>query len=118
MGDWMEKRKFQRVAVKGFEADISDGIGFFPGEMIDISRDGMLMVDLPKRLDERTFKMTVVVSGEGSHFKMLVRPRWSSLDGMRKTVGFEIMNTPWEWTEFVMGYEPKVEKDVWGEAHL
>ncbi len=47
----MEKRKFQRVAVKGFEADISDGIGFFPGEMIDISRDGMLMVDLPKRLD-------------------------------------------------------------------
>ncbi len=99
--------------VVGFQADLSDGLGFFSGEVIDISRDGMLMTNLPKRLDDQNLTMTAVISGNGSHFKMLVRPCWSSVDGMHKSVGFEIISIPWEWTEFVMDFEPRVDKDAW-----
>lgn len=109
----MENREYHRMEVLGLSADISDGVGFFPGLVNDVSRFGMRMVDLPKRIDEKAKKMTVVISGLGRNFKMLVRPRWSEQVGLRKMVGFEIVNSPWEWTEFVMKYEPKKEQDVW-----
>ncbi len=109
----MEKRRFQRVSVMGLQADLSDGVGFFSGEIIDISRIGMHLTDLPKNLNEEAQRMTVVISGKGNNFKMLVRPCWATQDGIRKSVGFEIINIPYEWTEFVMGVEPMVERDVW-----
>ncbi len=113
----MEKRKFQRVTVGGLQADISDGMGFFSGEIGDISRDGILVKDLPKRLNEQVVKMTIVVSGNGCSFKMLIRPRWAELDGLRKSVGFKIINTPWGWSEFAKGCEPKVAVDAWDEGY-
>ncbi len=97
----------------GFQADVSDGVVFFTGEVADISRIGMLMVDLPKRLNDQAQKMTVVISGKGSNFKMLVRPCWSDVDGMRKSIGFEIISIPYEWMEFVTSFEPKAEEDAW-----
>jgi hypothetical protein len=118
MGDKMENRENQRVAIEGLRADISDGIGFFPGVLSDISRFGMRMVDLPKRLNDKSKRMTVVVNGCGRNFKMLVKPRWSAESGMRKMVGVEIINSPWAWTEFVMKYEPRVEEDVWDVINL
>ena len=113
-----EHRKYHRMDVEGFNADISDGIGFFPGVISDVSRFGILMKDLPKRLDDSARKMTVVVSGHGKNFKMLVRPKWSRQTGLRKKVGFEIINSPWEWTQFVMKMEPDVSDDVWDVINL
>jgi len=100
------------------QVDVSDGIGFFPGVVSDVSRFGIGISDLPKKLDTAAKKMTIVISGQGEHFKMNVRPKWAVRDGMRKNVGVEISNAPWGWTEFVMGYEPVVDKDVWGEIRL
>jgi hypothetical protein len=59
-----------------------------------------------------------ILSGPGKHFKRNVRPRWYTYGGVRKSVGVEIMNPPWGWTEFVMNFEPVVEEDVWGEVRL
>ena len=112
------QRKYQRMDVDGFNADISDGVGFFPGVISDVSRFGLLMRDLPKRVNDSTRKMTVVVSGNGKNFKMLVRPKWSQQTGLRKMMGFEILNTPWEWTEFVMKIEPQVDDDIWDVINL
>ena len=109
----MGKRVYQRVEVHGFHGDISDGMGFFPGQVSDISRFGLRMTDLPKRVNEKANRMTVVINGEGKNFKMLLKPKWSQASGMRKTVGFEIMNTPYEWTDFVLRREPKDDKDAW-----
>ncbi len=114
----MEKREYQRVGVDGLDADISDGIGFFPGTINDISRFGICMTDLPKRLNNKTDKMTVVVSGHGSNFKMIVRPKWSSEIGLHKMVGFQIINTPWAWTDFVMRFETEPDEDVWDVINL
>jgi hypothetical protein len=114
----MERRKYQRIVMENLSVDVSDGVGFFPGIVSDVSRFGMSMTDLPKRLDGDVKKMIVVISGKGGHFKMSVRPKWSTSDGLRKSVGAEISNTPWGWTEFVMNFEPVFHDDVWGEVRL
>lgn len=114
----MDCRVYQRVEVEGFNGDVSDGVGFFPGVVSDVSRFGMRISDLPQRLNDRARRMTVVVNGHGRNFKMLVKPRWSDENGMRKVIGFEIINTPWEWTDFVMRFEPKVNDDIWGVIAL
>ncbi len=98
--------------------DISDGIGFYPGIVTDVSRFGIGLRDLPKKLDTDGTRLVLVVSGRDSHFKMPVRPRWVSKEGLRRSVGVEISNAPWGWTEFVMEYEPRVNEDVWGEINL
>ena len=114
----MEKRKYPRMEIGNLAVDVSDGIGYFPGVVSDVSRVGIGMSDLPKRLNEDVKKMTVVVSVQGEHFKMNVKPRWSTKDGTRKSVGVEIMSAPYGWTEFVMNFEPVFHGDVWGEVRL
>lgn len=114
----MGNRVYQRIDIQGLNGDISDGAGFFPGSVTDISRFGMCMSDLPQRVNEQTKRMTVVISGHGKNFKMVVRPRWSEKTGMRKMVGFEILNTPWEWTDFVMNLEPREERQIWDVVNL
>ncbi len=109
----MEKRQHQRMSVAGLQADISDGIGFYAGTVGDISRKGMHLVDLPARIDDTVTEMIVVIAGKNRSFKMLLEPKWASLQDKQKSVGFEIINTPWEWTEFVTGFEPQMEEDVW-----
>jgi hypothetical protein len=114
----MEKRKYQRVTIENLSVDVSDGIGFFPGVISDVSRFGMSMADLSTRLNVDVKKMTVVISGKGGHFKMNVRPRWSIKDGHRKSLGAEISTAPLGWTEFVMNFERVFNNDVWGEIRL
>ncbi len=109
----MGNRVYQRLEVKGISADLSDGKGFFPGVVSDVSRFGVGMTDLPKRINENTRRMTVVISGNGKNFKMLVKPRWAESVGRRKIMGFEIINTPFEWTDFIMKLEPRKERDGW-----
>lgn len=101
----MEKRRHQRITVNNIWADVSDGKGFFSGEVTDLSRFGLRMTDLPEKLDNSSQRLSIVVSGYGKNFKMLVRPRWSQKELNQKSVGVEIINAPWGWTEFVMDFE-------------
>ncbi len=102
----MEKRRHQRMPVDDLHADISDGYGFFSGTVEDLSRFGLKLDDVPKRLDEKAKLFSVIVSGDGQHFKMQARPRWAQGKSLSKKVGLEIINAPWGWTEFVMKFEP------------
>ncbi|MEE4241113.1 MAG: hypothetical protein V2I36_06580 [Desulfopila sp.] len=111
----MGNRVYQRIEIDGLKADISDGKGFFPGVVNDVSRFGVCMVDLPSRFDEKAMRMTAVISGRNKNFKILVRPKWSGLAGTRKMVGFEIINTPFDWTDFVMQLEPREDGSVWND---
>lgn len=109
----MGKRVYQRIEIDGLKADVSDGKGFFPGVVSDVSRFGIRMVDLPIRFNEKAIRMTAVISGRNRNFKMLVRPKWFGHSGVRKMVGFEIINTPFDWTDFVMNLEPKEDGSFW-----
>lgn len=93
------------MTVSNIWADVSDGKGFFSGTVVDLSRFGLRMTDLPAKLDSSGQRLSIVISGQGKNFKMLVRPRWSQKEATQKSVGVEIVNAPWGWTEFVMAFE-------------
>jgi hypothetical protein len=114
----MEKRNHPRIALKNFSVDASDGVGFFQGVISDASRFGLCITDLPKRLNGQAQKMKIIISGPGRNFKMTVRPRWSTDDDGGKSVGAEILNPPWGWTEFIMKFEPQRSEDVWATVSL
>ncbi len=113
----MEKRQYQRMAVGNLYVDISDGQGFFSGTVKDLSRFGLKLDDVPKKLDEKANYFSVVVSGDGQHFKMRARPRWAHKKSLNKKLGLEIVDAPWGWTEFVMKFEPAY-GDAWGEISI
>jgi|GEM_PF-441392 len=117
-GEVMEKRRNPRAEIQKVSVDVSDGVGCFPGTVFDISRFGIRIDDLSKRLKWDVKKMTIVVTAQKEHFKMHVRPRWSVQDGLRTSLGAEIMSVPLGWTEFVMNVEPVFHNDVWGEIRL
>jgi hypothetical protein len=104
------------MGIKNLWADVSDGKGFFSGIVTDLSRFGLRMTDLPAKLDNNQ-RLSIVISGHGRNFKMLVKPRWAEKASTQKSVGVEIVNAPWGWTEFVMQMEPPP-ADVWGEITL
>jgi hypothetical protein len=81
----MEKRQHLRVAKENLSVDVAYGSRFFHGQISDISRFGVCITDLSKQLDGDVKKMTIVVSGQGEHVKMNVRPRWYTHGGARKS---------------------------------
>lgn len=113
-----ELRRYQRIEVEGLSADVSDGVGFFSGVISDVSRYGIGLDDLPKRIDDSVGKMTLVITGHGRNFKMLVKPKWAEREGIRKKIGFEIISTPLAWTNFVMKFEPEVDSDALDVVNL
>lgn len=114
----MEKRKYPRIEIKKLSVDVSDGIGFFPGVVSDISRSGICIQDLSERLNGKVKKMVIVVSSQDEHFKMNVRPKWSLKSGLNTSLGVEIVTVPLGWTEFVINVEPIFTNTIWGEVRL
>jgi hypothetical protein len=113
----MENRKNPRMKRDNLLIDVYDGIGFFQGLVFDFSRFGMCLTDLPNRLNGTAKKMTAIATWKGKYYRMNVRPRWFTGGNARKSVGVEIINPPWNWTEFVMEFEPEIAKEVWGTIH-
>ena len=111
MVEFMDKRRHPRIVIENIEADISDGKGFFNGVVVDISRFGISISDIPKRLDNSADIYSVILDGPGIHFKLLVRPIWEKQNGYSKTIGAQIENSPWTWAEFVMNHESALSGD-------
>jgi hypothetical protein len=98
----MEKRNYPRIPLRNLTVDASDGIGFSQGKISDISKFGVCMIDLPESFYGEANRMTAIITGRGKYFKMTVRPRWSTTDGVSQSVGAEIIDPPSSWTNFVM----------------
>lgn len=102
----MNKRRYKRMEVPGLLVDVSDGIGFFSGTVIDISRFGLLLDDISSRFNDKASNVSIVVSAKGRSFKMMATSKWVDEENHKKRVGIKILNAPWDWTEFVMESEP------------
>lgn len=101
--------------------DLSDGNGFFTGVVRDISLNGMRLVDVSKKINVRSGRLTVVMSAGGKNFKMTTKPKWYSekVQGKSIGIGVEILNVPPGWTEFVMKNEPQSrDVDVWSKVSV
>ncbi len=103
----MEQRKHPRIKVRGMTIDVCDGIGCCSGEVSDVSRIGMCLVDLARRFGKRTDTYTVVASQGGRNFKFRVRPRWEVPGQIHKKVGVELFDIPRQWTEYIKSLEPE-----------
>ncbi|MFH0781922.1 MAG: hypothetical protein V2B20_08215 [Pseudomonadota bacterium] len=97
----MENRNYPRIVTRNLSVDASDGVGFFQGAIANVSRFGLCITDLSKKLDGTVKKMTVIVSEKGRAFKLIVQPQWSKGDGISKSIGVSILNPPLGWTGFV-----------------
>jgi hypothetical protein len=113
----MENRKHPRMVINNIEADISDGKGFFNGVVLDISRFGIQIADIPQRLDSSADIYSVIIDGPGIHFKLLARPIWEVKNGSSKTIGAQIENSPWTWAEFVLRQETDREGSTTNSVH-
>ena len=114
----MEKRRHQRTAMTTLSFDAFDGVGFFRGDIADVSRLGICMTDFPRKLKCEARLINVIITGGGERFKMQVIPKWTRDKGYGKTLGAEILSPPLGWAEFIMSLEPKNEADVWDIIHL
>lgn len=113
----MEKREHQRVIAGNFMVDISDGSGFFSGTVSDLSRSGLKLGGIAPKLNDRSKHLSVVISAQGKHFKMMARPRWSQTHQVSKNIGVEIVKAPFGWTEFVMDFKSQ-DNDTMGEIFM
>lgn len=106
------KRRHLRLDVQGMEVDISDDIGFCSAQVRDISRFGVCLSEIPRKLHVKGDKFLVVISDQKHHFKMQVQSRWEKKQGFDTILGVEIKDAPWSWTEFLSTMEP-ADDDVW-----
>jgi predicted SpoU family rRNA methylase len=108
----MEKRQHERVAVGNLHVDIFDGQGFFSGTVEDLSRFGLKLNDVHKKLNDHARDLSLIVSGQGEHFKIIAEPKWTQGQSFSKKIGVEIVKEHLAWAEFVMKFEPS-NHDVW-----
>ncbi len=94
------------MGLNNLVADISDGQGFFNGFIKDLSRSGIQVIEVPKRLDDTVNQLSVVVSTKRDHFKLRVKPRWTRKQDINKVLGLEIVSAPVGWAEFIIDQEP------------
>lgn len=113
----MENRRYPRLDHFSYLVDVSDGRGFFSGYVQNLSRFGLCLQDVSKKIDQDARRLSVVISSHDKYFKMLARVRWSEEKGPVKNLGLELINTPWNWTEFVMEKEPTPD-DPWGQVNI
>ena len=106
----MEQRQHPRLNAIGMEVDISDKKGFSTGSLKDISRFGVCITDLPRKLHTQNSVFTVVVSMKKKRFNLQVIPQWEEQDGLTVVTGAMIDNAPWDWTEMIMQMEPQADK--------
>jgi hypothetical protein len=108
----MNNRRYQRIEVPNLVAEISDGVNFFSGTVINISLVGIQIDDLSTRLNDQANLLSTSVSVNSRDFEIIVIPKWVSENNFRKKIGFQIFKANRAWTDLIRRHEPKGD-DVW-----
>ncbi|MCI5143482.1 MAG: hypothetical protein D3909_17525 [Candidatus Electrothrix sp. ATG1] len=102
-------RKQDRVQLRGYIADISDGRFTYDAIVEDVSREGLCLTDLSNKFNVEKKIYTALVAGgpDGDAYKLQVQPRWMRRHGEFIEVGFIIIRSPTKWKRFVRDLIPK-----------
>ena len=86
---------------------ISDGKSSVLGIVEDLSATGLRVGQVPMDFDEAVQQCKAVIHGPTGDFNLVLTSRWieETNRGMYKTIGFQIINPPDGWTEFVRELE-------------
>lgn len=103
------KRKHKRLDVEGFFGDIADGKQVLAGVVSNVSSNGLKMSKVPDSFSAEKKHYVAVISGNNKHFRVCIQPRWSQRDEQTNSmdVGFKIIDSSWEWSEFIYHNVPE-----------
>ena len=87
------------------EITLSDRVGFSNGTVKDISRFGVCVTDLPRRLEPENENITAIVITQDKRFRFDLNPLWEKQDGLTMAMGTTISHVPREWVELVCQLE-------------
>ncbi len=112
-GKYIDRRKSERLEIRGLIADISDKTGFYSGHIEDVSLDGVKITLLLKKFEVEPRQYITVVSGYNKNFKIKVQPCWHNQvsNGYYQEVGFRIIEPSWAWASFIQGMLPDEVED-------
>lgn len=94
------KPRENRIQIN-METDVSDGTLVFDGTVLNVSRKGLMLRNIPRKFDFYSPKWVAIVDGPGKIFKLLMKPRWSKMQGQHKNIGFQIISPPLKWIRFI-----------------
>ncbi len=100
----MENRE-NRVPVM-MTVTIGAGNFMFEGMVVNISRNGFMVEDVPLRFNPKEKKISAVINCRQGVFKMNVRPTWIKTAGMAHVVGFTILGYGADWTKLLNTLDP------------
>jgi hypothetical protein len=101
----MEQRQYIRTSIKGMTAYISDQAGLCSGTLRDISRFGICIIDIPRKLQTLNGGFDVVINSSSYNFKLQLKEKWKQENGLTTMVGASIDDAPWDWTEMTLRHE-------------
>ena len=86
---------------------ISDGKSSVLGIVEDLSAIGIRLGQIPLDFDENIQQCKAVIHSPAGDFNLVLTPRWSDETnrGMYKTIGFQIVDPPIGWSQFVADLE-------------
>ncbi len=108
----MEKRKYLRLNTAGMEVNISDRFGFSTGTIKDISRFGVCIADLPRKLQTKDNIVVAIISANGQQYKLLLKPQWEKQDGLTIVTGTKIDGVPRDWMQMILQMEQSYNPNV------
>lgn len=104
----MNKRKHHRITVPNLTVEVSCGADCFLGTANDVSRQGILLDNIPHHLAKPNEILSIVIVSSGKKFKMLAYPRWIAEGSIQNEMGIEFLDASADWKEFVRIREPKL----------
>ncbi len=112
----MNKRHYPKVKVDNLVAKLSDGVNSLSGTVSNISRLGILFEDFPQAPNILKDDLSITIFTKSKDFELQVEPKWISKNESEYKIGLAIINPPFDWTVFVMIYEPADEVDIWAAS--
>lgn len=87
----------------GLMSFVSDGKSSVLGVVDDLSASGLRIAQIPQDFDATVQRCKAVISSPSGDFTLTLKPCWvkETNRGMYKTMGFQIVDPPVEWTAFV-----------------
>ena len=101
----MERRRHDRITMHHLLANLSDGHGFFSATIADVSRFGIRIANVSRKLNSNALFYWIVFATRKQHFKLKVRPAWTKAQPPAQHIGLEIIHVPLGWLEFIMESE-------------
>lgn len=101
------KRHSKRHKTLGMMSHLTDGKSSVMGIVEDLSASGLRIGQITLDFDDTVRQCSAVIHSPIGEFNIVLTSRWmkETSPGMYKTIGFEIVNPPDGWTEFVSELE-------------